>query len=195
MATLQKKKKTSVREAMAVANQMASLQTKLSILLADLAPPQRQRVLQRANVNADAEQISGGSGAEVFDPFEAGRKAVVELQKAEGGAWTLADLQKLYGLDSANLHKRRAEYRIVWWKDPRSQFHYPKWQFNQAGVLLPGIKSILQSFKSSDEWRVMRYFLAPRHELDMRRPLDLLRGGEMDTVIAHAKAHGEENSW
>ena len=130
-----------------------------------------------------------------FDPIEAGRQAVGEMQRAEGGAWTGGELEKLFRLTPANLHKRRTEYRIVSWRDAKSQFHYPKWQFNGAGAPLQGVQEVLQTFRSVDEWRVMRYFLAPRHQLDDRTPLDLLRAGEVDKVVAHAKAHGEENSW
>ena len=130
-----------------------------------------------------------------FDPHAAGRKLVADLQAAEGGAWTGAELQTLFGLTPADLHKRRSEYRIVVWRDAKNQFHYPKWQFNPAGAPLPGVQKVVQTFRSSDEWRVMRYFLAPRHQLDDRTPLSLLRAGEVENVVAHAKAHGEENSW
>ena len=130
-----------------------------------------------------------------FDPHKAGRILVEKMQGAEGGAWTGAELGLLFALTPANLHKRRAEHRIVWWRDAKNRFHYPKWQFNAAGAVLAGVQEVLQTFRSSDEWRVMRYFLAPRHQLDDRAPLDLLRGGKLDRVVAHAKANGEENSW
>jgi len=130
-----------------------------------------------------------------FDPMEAGRQVVAGMQQAEGGAWTGTELATKYGLTSANLHKRRTEYRIVWWKDARSQFHYPKWQFDVAGALLPGVQDVLRTFKSTDQWRVMRYFLAQRQQLDNRMPLDLLRSGDVERVTAHAKVHAEENTW
>lgn len=130
-----------------------------------------------------------------FDPEEAGRQIVAEMQRAEGGAWTGAELAAHYGLTSAALHKRRIEHRIVWWKDARSRFHYPRWQFDSAGAPLPGVQDVLQTFESADPWRVMRYFLVPRHQLGNRTPLDLLRAGDFQTVAAHAKLHGEENTW
>ncbi|HEY5892657.1 MAG TPA: hypothetical protein VIT91_05445 [Chthoniobacterales bacterium] len=130
-----------------------------------------------------------------FDPFETGRKAVALMQQAEGGAWIGTELEARFGLTPANLHKRRAEHRIVWWKDARNRFHYPKWQFNAAGALLPGVQELLQAFRSQDEWRVMRYFLGPRDQLANRTPLDLLRAGEVEKVLVHAKLHAEENTW
>lgn len=130
-----------------------------------------------------------------FDPMEAGRRAVESMMKAEGGAWTPAELAKLFGLSSATLHKRRISHGIVYWRDARNQFFYPKWQFNEAGALLPGVPDVLQIFRSADEWRIMRYFLGPRSQLGERTPLDLLRAGEIGTVLAHAKLHVEKNTW
>lgn len=126
-----------------------------------------------------------------FDPIEAGRKIVEDMKNAEGGSCTGADLK----ISPAALHKRRANYGIVYWRDAKSQFHYPKWQFNAAGAMLPGIREVLKAFRSSDEWRVMGYFLTPRRQLGERTPLELLRAGEVTKMLEHAKIHAEENSW
>lgn len=131
----------------------------------------------------------------MFDPRQAGRQAVAQMQDAEGGAWTGSELNEHFGLISATLHKRRKEFRIVWWRDAKSKFHYPKWQFRDNGTLLPGVAEVLQTFGSQDEWRVMRYFLGRRHQFEDQTPLDLLRAGEVEKVVAHAKLHGEENTW
>jgi hypothetical protein len=130
-----------------------------------------------------------------FDPHEAGRNAVNEMQQAEGGSWIGGELGDLHQLSPANLHKRRAEHRIVWWKDAKNQFHYPKWQFTPAGTLRRGVQAVLQIFQSQDEWRIMRYFLGPRDQLAGHTPLDLVRKGEVEKVIAHAKRDAEENTW
>jgi hypothetical protein len=41
---------------------------------------------------------------------------ITELQNAEGGAWFGVELRKEFGLDLADLRRRRAEYRIVYWR-------------------------------------------------------------------------------
>jgi hypothetical protein len=104
-------------------------------------------------------------------------------------------LQVRFGLSSATLHRRRKEYRIIYWRDARHNFHYPQWQFTPTGALLPGIQEVLELFMSQDEWRVMRYFLGPRAQLSGLRPLDLLRQGKMEEVLAHAKIHVAEDIW
>ena len=58
-----------------------------------------------------------------FDPQAAGRQVVEKLQAAEGGAWTGQELNALFKLTSANLHKRRTEHRIIYWRDARHNFH------------------------------------------------------------------------
>ena len=130
-----------------------------------------------------------------FDPEEAGRLLVQKMQAAEGGAWTAQELEERFGLTPAALHKRRKEHRIVFWRDAKHRFHYPRWQFTETGALLPGIQEVLQTFRSTDEWRLISYFLAPREQLDGRAPLELLRAGEVAEVAAHARVHGAENSW
>ena len=134
-------------------------------------------------------------GQRPFDPEAAGKRAVQQLKHAEGGAWTGAELQERFGLTAAVLHRRRKEYRIVHWRDAKHDFHYPRWQFTPAGALLPGLQEVLQTLASDDEWRLMSYFLGRRQQLDDRRPLDLLRAGEQERVLAHAKLHAQENTW
>ena len=139
--------------------------------------------------------LAGQTAAERFDPREAGRRIVEELQVAEGGAWTGKELQEQFNLSPATMHRRRKEFRIVYWRDAQQNFHYPKWQFTETGASLPGLQEVLQTLRSQDEWRVMRYFLGGRAELGGRRPLDLLRKGEVAQVVAHTKIHAEENTW
>lgn len=130
-----------------------------------------------------------------FDPEAKGMQLVEKAKTAEGGAWSGSELQRRFLLSSSNLHRRRKEHRIISWRDAHHSFFYPKWQFTETGALRRGIREVLDIFKSSDEWRIMRYFLAPRYQLEGKRPLDLLRAGEVEMVLSHARTHAEEGSW
>lgn len=130
-----------------------------------------------------------------FDPRAAGERLLEELKQAEDGAWTGRELQTRFGLTSAVLHRRRKEHRVLFWRDAQHEFHYPRWQFTPTGALLPGLQEVLQTFRSGDEWRLMSYFLGPRQQLDGRRPLDLLREGQPERVLKHARIHAAENTW
>jgi hypothetical protein len=143
----------------------------------------------------EASAPASNSNRQVFDPYAAGERLVEELQAAEGGTWTGQELQGRFNLTPATLHRRRKEHRIIYLRDAQHDFHYPKWQFTPSGALLPGIQELLAIFQSQDEWRIMRYFLGKRAQLADLRPLDLLRDGEKEKVLAHAKIHAEENTW
>ncbi len=130
-----------------------------------------------------------------LDPHEAGKQLVEQLQAAEGGAWTGLELQARFSLTAATLHRRRNDHCNIYWRDARHEFHYPQWQFTATGALLPGIQEALEQFKSQDEWRIVSYFLGKRSQLAGLRPLDLLRQGEVEKVLAQAKIHAEENTW
>lgn len=125
-----------------------------------------------------------------FSPELAGAAVLLDLKKSDGGAWKGSALPR----SAEELSKLRAEFQIVSWSDGKG-YLYPKWQFKRSsGGFLPGIREVLQVFKSDDEWRVMRYFLGSREFLD-GRPLDLLRDGRVDEVVTHARLHFAENTW
>ena len=61
--------------------------------------------------------------------------------------------------------------------------------------MLEGIEDILRIIDSDDHWRLLFYFLSNRYSLAGRRPLDLLREGNVAEVIEHAKTYAADNSW
>ena len=117
------------------------------------------------------------------------------LQQAEGGALTGAEVSMRFGLTAAILRRCRMEHRIVYWRIAKHGYFYPRWQLTETGALLPGIPEILQLFRSQDQWRIVRYFLGPRQQLEGRRPLDLLRAGQADRALVHARRHADEDTW
>lgn len=154
----------------------------------------RERVKSiRAKIDALQKQLAPILSS--FSPQAAGERIVGEMQGAEGGAWSDAEFREKFGLTSAVLHRRRKEHRIVYWRNAKNDFFYPRWQFTETGALLAGIQEVLQLFQSQDEWRIMRYFLGPRKQLGEQRPLELLRAGEIEKVLAHAQDHAAENTW
>lgn len=121
--------------------------------------------------------------------------AIIELRSAEGGSWSLVDLRNKFGFRAVHLCRRRRQQKIIFWQDDHGAFFYPVWQFRPNGTLLPGVREVLKIFRSQDRWRIVRYFLTCRRQLGHRRPLALLRAGEMKAVIAHAQLHAAENTW
>lgn len=127
------------------------------------------------------------------EAIKRGEAVMQQLAAAEGGSITTAQAARLLRVSQASVPRRWRAYRLVGWKQGRS-LRVPVWQFDGRKVL-KGVEPVLRMFRSNDQWRVMRYFLSSFSSLVGRRPLDLLREGKSAEVIAHAKAHIEENTW
>jgi hypothetical protein len=82
---------------------------------------------------------------------------------------------------------------LIGWTDGQ-KIMLARWQFRRKRVL-PGIEEVLRILDSRDRWRVILYFFARRESLRKKRPLDLLRRGETQIVLDHAKSHAEDNTW
>lgn len=116
-----------------------------------------------------------------------------KLATVEGGSISIAQTARQLGVSKTTVLRRWRHHRLIAWKLGRS-VRVPTWQFVGRSTL-KGIEEVLQIFKSNDQWRVMLYFLGNRSALAHRRPLDLLRRGKVTEVVAHAKAHAEDNTW
>jgi hypothetical protein len=122
-----------------------------------------------------------------------GELARQQLASAEGGALSRRQTARLLGLSETAVTRRWRTFRLVAWQDRRLVF-FPAWQF-AGGKLLPGVADVLQTFRSQDQWRIMRYFLSKRASLKNQRPLELLRCGQVTVVLEHAERHAKENTW
>lgn len=184
-------------------NQIEALTPSLKRLGIEIAIDGKRKVLDIKTALATALGRSTSSEAKQnvapptssFDSVDSGLQLVNRMKKAEGGYFTGKELSRFFSISSPSLYRRRKERRVVFWRDGNHEFYYPKWQFTESGALLGGVQEVLQIFKSSDEWRIMRYFFSARLQLDEKSPLELLRAGQTERVIEHARLHEAENSW
>jgi hypothetical protein len=156
----------------------------------DLLLPKRLAV-------AKADRFIGWLGWEVdhrpSDPFARSAIFRKHLAAAEGGGISSGETAALLRRSEVVVLQRWRDRWLVGWKK-RKAVLFPCWQFRSSEVLA-GIEETLQVFQSDDSWRVMRYFLSRQHSLNEQRPLDLLRRGDVATIIKHANVCAEENTW
>jgi hypothetical protein len=122
-----------------------------------------------------------------------GRRLRAQMARAEGGAMSCRETARFLKMPESAVLKRWREHRLVGWRRGKGVF-FPRWQFTDRR-LLAGIEDILQTFASDDHWRIMGYFLCTRLSLNKRRPLDLIRAGEVAAIVNHAKAYAREDLW
>jgi hypothetical protein len=115
-----------------------------------------------------------------------------ELRNAEGGGLSDAEFAALLGIKSREIipQYRKTNRIFGWLKDLRS-YRYPAWQIHR-GRLLPGLEMIIEILtnKELEPLAMISYFLTPSSDLDAR-PLDLLRKGRVEEVVADAERYGD----
>lgn len=118
-----------------------------------------------------------------------------KLEQAEGGSLSSEEVAHLLGLSKRqSVDYQRKEKALVAWRTSAGKWRYPRWQFNKNGAL-PEMKQCLRALATDNEWGAMIFFLSPRYSLDGRRPLDLLREGKVEEVVAAAHRHHHHGSF
>ncbi len=114
------------------------------------------------------------------------------LLEAEGSVIPATDVATLLHMTRQGVDKRRKEGRLLGLSVGRREYLYPLWQFAQGGTLL-GLEAALKALAPLDPWGQVAFLLSGDARLGGQRPLDLLRRGEVDPVVAAAEQYGEQD--
>ncbi len=116
-----------------------------------------------------------------------------EALDAEGGALGAQEVADLLGISRQAVDQRRASGKLLAVDLGLRKNLYPRWQFTEGGIL-PGLEEVLAALSEHEtsSWMCLRFFLAKNYRLDERRPLDVLRRGEVAEVVEAARAYGEQ---
>lgn len=110
------------------------------------------------------------------------------LLAAEGGTLSGGEVAELLGVTRQAIDKQRRARKLLALRVGKA-WRYPAWQFAD-GQPLPGLDTILGALRGTSLWSVTAFLLGRNVRLKGRRPLDLLRGGEVDPVDRAARAYG-----
>ncbi len=165
-----------------------------------LTPPVRRRLLQEgegANVLLAAvmhptvlERATERSP--LLPALLRGVRQRRELLMAEGGSLSAEVLAKVLGISRQAVDKQRRRGQLVAIRDGAT-WRYPAWQIAD-GAPLPGLKPILTALRGDSPWTILAFLLSRNTRLGQRRPIDLMRRGEVKPVLRAAKAYGEHGA-
>lgn len=96
------------------------------------------------------------------------------------------------GVSRQAIDKRVAEGSLIAILGPSNLLSYPTFQFDPQGGLIAGIRDVQGALLTNNPWVVMDLLTKPNYQLDMRKPVDVLRQGNLDAVVAAAKAVGQQ---
>jgi hypothetical protein len=120
-----------------------------------------------------------------------GMVARKELELAEGGSISTDEMAKKLGIQRQAVDHKRKQNRLIAWRDAQGHWRFPRWQIGlKTAKPLKGLAGCLGALPE-DEWSRMLFFLSQNAGLHgQQRPLDLLRTGEVTTVLAAAQRYG-----
>jgi hypothetical protein len=163
----------------------------------------RERLVAAVGAETDTDalfrslQDAAAVGAELTpdapDPLTAALLRGAEMKRAllrtEGGVLSAQQLADHLGITVQGLGKKRDRGQ-VFWLEVGDGYVYPAFQVGPDG-LLSGIREVLETFAVHDPWMRVSFMLTGDARLGGRRPLDLLREGEVGPVVRAARAYGE----
>jgi len=163
----------------------------------------RERLVEAVGAETDTDvlfrslQHAAAIGSEIEatppDPLTAaflrGAEMKRALLRAEGGVMSGPELARHLGITPQGLGKKRDKGQ-VFWLEVGEGCVYPAFQVGPDG-LLHGIREVLSAFQQGDPWARVNFMLTGDARLGGRRPLDVLRAGDVAAVVRAAHGYGE----
>lgn len=126
--------------------------------------------------------------------LEGVRIAQQDLRDA-GGAYDLEEVRTLMrGVSRQAIDKRVQDGSLLAVPGPSNRRSYPTLQFNRDGIVVPGLKAVREALQTSNSWTVLNFLSRPDARLGNRKPIELLKSGQLDLVLEAARRHGEQGA-
>jgi hypothetical protein len=125
--------------------------------------------------------------------FLDGLDAKAHLIEQNGGVFKTDQVAEYLGITPQAVNKRRALRQLVGLTFRKRGYVFPAWQFTERGTV-PGLEQILRALADHDEWMQNVFFINTNTRLGGRRPLDLLREGEILQVLDAAREFGQHGA-
>ena len=136
-----------------------------------------------------------------FEPDARARALLRGIEIAEsdlaaaGGAYDLAQVQRLmHGVSRQRIERRVQERTLLAVPGPSNRRRYPTFQFNPDGTVVDGLKAVQETLDFSSPWSVLSFLVNPDDHLNNERPIDVLRRGNVDLVLASARRVGVQGA-
>jgi hypothetical protein len=107
----------------------------------------------------------------------------------------LAQVQQLmHGVSRQRIERRVQEGTLLAVPGPSNRRRYPTIQFNSDGTVVDGLKAVQECLAFSSPWSVLSFLVNPDDSLHHKRPIDVLRRGDVDLVLESARRVGVQGA-
>lgn len=134
-------------------------------------------------------RLSRATDPRVEAAYARGRIVRRKMLAAEGGSISAEEAAERLGITRTTLLRRYHNGRVLGWKEPgEAAVHFPVWQF-KGDEILHGLPEVLSALANGcpelDDMGRIGFFFGRFGFLGRRRPLDLLRNGQIaDALLA-----------
>src|SRR5215471_1351983 len=124
-----------------------------------------------------------------------GVRIAQEDLRQSGGAYDLDQVRMLLrGVSRQAIDKRLQEGRLLAVPGPSNHRSFPTLQFNADGTVVEGLKSVREALLTDNPWTILNFLAQPDDRLDGRKPIDLLREGNVDLVVEAARRMAQQGA-
>jgi hypothetical protein len=131
------------------------------------------------------------------DPLAMARLRGIEAKRRllteDGGMLSAEKVGEVLTISRQAVEKRRKAGRLIGVSLGRRGFGYPAWQFSERGTL-PGLEAVLDALRPHDAWTRLVFFTSENVATKGKKPLDVLRSGDVEEVVAAARMYGEQGA-
>jgi hypothetical protein len=120
-----------------------------------------------------------------------GVKMVEQDLRSSGGAYSLSEVQTLMrDVSRQAVNSRVREGSLLAVPGPSNRACYPAVQFTSSGGPVVGLKEVRQALGTGNSWALLNFLVNSEPKLNGRRPIDLMKDGELSKVLEVALAFG-----
>jgi hypothetical protein len=112
-----------------------------------------------------------------------------------GGAFDMDQVRGLlHGVSRQAVDKRVKDGSLLAVPGPSNRRRFPVIQFTEDGAVVEGLKAVRDTLGYASPWAVLNFLVNPNDTLGGDRPIDRLRAGDVETVVASAARVGVQGA-
>jgi uncharacterized protein YidB (DUF937 family) len=124
-----------------------------------------------------------------------GIRIVEEDLRSSGGAYDLDEVRDLmHGLSASLIDSYVRDGSLLAVPGPSNNPRFPAVQFNDDGTVVEGLKEVRDALPTKNVFTVLNFLVHPDRRLGDRRPIDLLKVGNVNIVVEAARRLGEQGA-
>lgn len=144
-----------------------------------------------------SRQSEAGIASDAYRPDARARallrgvKLGEEDLKSSGGAYSLSEVQKLMrGITRQAVNNRVRDGSLLAVPGPSNRASYPVAQFMDDGMPVEGLREVREALGTDNSWMILNFLISAESKLAGKKPIDLLKAGELKQVLEVARRFG-----